>query len=398
MPRVPLLLALTAACVVPNRDPPNSPMVSSRSPHEGRPMTRNKSLGLLLLFLGCLGACADDPETGAEATHAHDEEEVAMMGAAAAMPRGCSNGIKGRRETDVDCGGPDCPRCAVGKVCGRNEDCASATCESGFCVDTPDPGGDAPTCEEYCTTLQAACTDSSVTNQFYDEEECNTYCLAVGWEAGTAGDTTGNTIACRLTHAERAASATGATPRAAFCDVAGSSGGNVCGSWCTVLCNSALTLCTGRNEVYTDEATCLTACGAIADTPNGTYGYADPNYLYWDTVQCRIRHLRSAVEHSAAVHCPHASAASEAAACGDTSTPNCAHYCDTLSRYCTSGSYGSVSACMTQCDTDYFATGATGEVGQHYDTSGNTLGCRINQAEWATDCDSADRDGGTVCQ
>ena len=45
----------------------------------------------------------------------------------------CTDGIKNGTETDVDCGGGSCPRCATGKTCASRNDCASARCAGGTC-------------------------------------------------------------------------------------------------------------------------------------------------------------------------------------------------------------------------------------------------------------------------
>lgn len=42
-------------------------------------------------------------------------------------------------ETDVDCGGDDCPRCNVGLTCTENDDCSSFTCVSSVCAEPPTP-------------------------------------------------------------------------------------------------------------------------------------------------------------------------------------------------------------------------------------------------------------------
>jgi hypothetical protein len=46
----------------------------------------------------------------------------------------CTDGVKNGRETDVDCGGPTCPRCTDGKTCQTANDCRSGTCTTGVCV------------------------------------------------------------------------------------------------------------------------------------------------------------------------------------------------------------------------------------------------------------------------
>jgi hypothetical protein len=45
----------------------------------------------------------------------------------------CSDGTKDGAETDVDCGGPSCPRCADGKKCSVTTDCTAGNCASGVC-------------------------------------------------------------------------------------------------------------------------------------------------------------------------------------------------------------------------------------------------------------------------
>ena len=45
----------------------------------------------------------------------------------------CSDGVKNGSESDVDCGGGACARCATGKSCGSRTDCASALCSGGAC-------------------------------------------------------------------------------------------------------------------------------------------------------------------------------------------------------------------------------------------------------------------------
>jgi hypothetical protein len=49
-------------------------------------------------------------------------------------PSSCSDGRRDNKETDVDCGGPDCATCASGKKCTTGTDCTSKTCTSGTCA------------------------------------------------------------------------------------------------------------------------------------------------------------------------------------------------------------------------------------------------------------------------
>jgi hypothetical protein len=45
----------------------------------------------------------------------------------------CTDRKKNGRESDVDCGGGDCPRCAIGQVCVGGNDGASARCVGSTC-------------------------------------------------------------------------------------------------------------------------------------------------------------------------------------------------------------------------------------------------------------------------
>src|SRR5262249_23535247 len=56
-------------------------------------------------------------------------------------------------ETDVDCGGPNCTtKCATGKACSDNPDCATDPCVDGHCGCTPGAHADGDgmdDCAEY---------------------------------------------------------------------------------------------------------------------------------------------------------------------------------------------------------------------------------------------------------
>ena len=55
----------------------------------------------------------------------------------------CSDGIKNQDETDVDCGGSVCDKCANTKACQKNEDCFSSECVDNICVGEAPQQGDA---------------------------------------------------------------------------------------------------------------------------------------------------------------------------------------------------------------------------------------------------------------
>jgi hypothetical protein len=46
----------------------------------------------------------------------------------------CSDGITDGKETDVDCGGPDCPKCGVARACQVGTDCVTLLCLFARCA------------------------------------------------------------------------------------------------------------------------------------------------------------------------------------------------------------------------------------------------------------------------
>jgi hypothetical protein len=46
----------------------------------------------------------------------------------------CSNNIKDNGETDIDCGGPNCPPCGDFKACLQNSDCVDKICANNSCA------------------------------------------------------------------------------------------------------------------------------------------------------------------------------------------------------------------------------------------------------------------------
>ncbi|MBN2497396.1 MAG: hypothetical protein JXR96_22585 [Deltaproteobacteria bacterium] len=46
----------------------------------------------------------------------------------------CTNSVRDGRETDTDCGGPDCPACLRGQACDLARDCSSGFCSAGHCL------------------------------------------------------------------------------------------------------------------------------------------------------------------------------------------------------------------------------------------------------------------------
>lgn len=152
----------------------------------------------------------------------------------------------------------------------------------------PTTGGAADvTCADYCTAITANCTGA--TAQYGSMEACMGSCTA--FDVGTAADTAGNTLGCRLYHAG-AAKADPAT----HCVHAGPGGAGVCGADCDGFCAIAADACAGT---FADDAACQTACKAY----DATESY-DASDVAGDTLACRLYHLTVATT-DAATHCPH---------------------------------------------------------------------------------------------
>lgn len=87
----------------------------------------------------------------------------------------CTDGIKNGQETDKDCGGPTCQKCAFKRACSVNTDCKSSLCENGVCLNANYFGSncrDAQQTYTFCfaiacnnqATANSACTKGGIEN------------------------------------------------------------------------------------------------------------------------------------------------------------------------------------------------------------------------------------------
>jgi len=150
-------------------------------------------------------------------------------------------------------------------------------------------------CNTYCTTIQANCTAANA--QYQDMNECLGTCT--GFPPGAAStEMSGNTLGCRIYHAQNAMISGDA---ATHCPHAGPAGGKVdsagvCGDPCVGFCALEAKLCgtnaapvTGVTNRYADTAACMTACAAFDKTVQ--YSPTAPN---GNTFACRVNHLTNA--------------------------------------------------------------------------------------------------------
>jgi len=161
-------------------------------------------------------------------------------------------------------------------------------------------------CQRFCKTVIEACGTSPDpgTLAVYDSQfVCELQCEA--FEVGTPGDSSGNSVHCRLTHAELARDFPG--ERRSECPAAGPGGDGVCGENCEGYCSVMLAECAD----YDSRETCLAACRDVPDL-----GGFDISIVEGDSLQCRLYHLNAAAV-SPANHCPHAAGAFPCAAGSD---------------------------------------------------------------------------------
>jgi hypothetical protein len=83
----------------------------------------------------------------------------------------CANGIKDQDETDIDCGGAACPKCAEFKACNVNADCATGWCRDQMKCLTPTCDDGIKNQDETNIDCGGKCTSSK--GSFYYDAACN---------------------------------------------------------------------------------------------------------------------------------------------------------------------------------------------------------------------------------
>jgi hypothetical protein len=259
-------------------------------------MMRTLVFGSLVLALVALVGCGDDEETVEGSDAASDTASDAGDGSGDTDTEGSGvdatdDATEDVAEEDTDAGGHG----GDGGHGGTDADPVDADpsdvtpADGSADVDPVDP----LSCERYCSLIEANCTDLNA--QYPDEATCLRYCAdEARLPIGTLDDREGNTVGCRIYHADVAVD-----DPDLHCPHAGPSGGDVCGTWCDNYCHLAETACTGELVLYADRPECETACLSIPAT--GVAG--DPG---GNTIQCRIYHLGIASGPDMPMtHCPH---------------------------------------------------------------------------------------------
>jgi len=160
--------------------------------------------------------------------------------------------------------------------------------------------GAKPTCSSYCDAIMANCTggdgsDGGKTNQQYSAKS-NCMAICALFPAGKAGDTTGDSLACRAYHADAAKSSKNPT---LHCPHAGPGGDGQCGDVCPAYCRMVTNFCQDKDAgIYKDNAACLARCNATPHTERFNIGIQQA-----DQHACLLYHAQEAPISGAADHC-----------------------------------------------------------------------------------------------
>jgi hypothetical protein len=152
----------------------------------------------------------------------------------------------------------------------------------------------APTCAAYCNSIAANCTGANL--MYGTTAECMATCGL--FIVGTGADMAGNTLGCRLYHANNAA---GSMQNAnTHCRHGGPGGDGLCGANCEGFCTIALGACSAQNPPpYANMGACMTACGNYATAPAYVATQTSGN-----SFACRLYHA-TAASANPGLHCAH---------------------------------------------------------------------------------------------
>lgn len=250
-------------------------------------------------------------------------------------------------------------------------------------------------CEGYCSLYMDACDSIRLDWGFDNKLECIQKCevLRPGGEYSAHEPPVGDTLACRLFYASRAA----LDPSEESCLSASlypyveqkchPIGEPDCDHYCQVVASA----CVGSFEVYESQEQCKQVC---LNTEPGNV--LDSNQQ--DTVGCRTYHAYNALMLKATPHCSHSGPAGNGV-CSFEKDGNCIPYCRLAKAGCGElfdEKYEDDLACLDDCRSIEGATPIAEVNAYSVDTaqSGNSLQCRILHAaraleapeNQATDC------------
>ncbi len=168
------------------------------------------------------------------------------------------------------------------------------------------PRGPDPDCASYCDAVLANCEGDQA--QYASRNECLAMCARL--PRGEAGESDGNSVACRQAYAASPAR----TDSARYCGAAGPFGASTCGDPCPVFCGLTLSACApdGGAAPYPSYAECQTTCLDLLYVDGGVDGggQTPTGPASGNTLDCRLFHLRQVI--TSGVGCADLGADSEA--------------------------------------------------------------------------------------
>ncbi len=157
-------------------------------------------------------------------------------------------------------------------------------------------------CTAYCDLMAQSCTGTNA--EYISDAVCNAMCT--NFDMGKTGDTSGDTLGCRMTYAQKAAS-----DPVTYCQQAGPVATG-CIDPCSAFCTLDDDLCTPAGLFPYDAGppSCETACAQYTYLRTVDAGDAgDTDLTGGNTLNCRIYHLESAYDPTNSTnvhtHCPH---------------------------------------------------------------------------------------------
>jgi hypothetical protein len=121
-----------------------------------------------------------------------------ISGVVAALEgRSCFDDTRNGQETDVDCGGPECPPCALGQACALDRDCPFRdVCEDSVCVEGPECTQPSDCLDPVAPSCIVASCVANECNLDYSACECTTNAECDDGRACTQDLCFARTLAC----------------------------------------------------------------------------------------------------------------------------------------------------------------------------------------------------------
>ena len=227
------------------------------------------------LGLSSLGGCFKND--GGTSSDGASESSGGATGGSSGGPGGSS----GPTTTGPTTGDPGASGSSSGDP---SQSSSSTTAEPGS---TGEETGAAVDCNAYCDLVMENCSGDF--SQYGTPATCVTSCAA--FPAGSPGDMSGNSLACRYYHAGLALKLNDV-----HCGHAGPGGDTACGSNCEGFCAIAGEYCP---DAWADDDACLAACETFPK--DEVY---DANDVAGDTFACRLYHA-TAASLDPTTHCGH---------------------------------------------------------------------------------------------